>query len=106
MSSLLATIWCTSAPTFTPLWCIASSKSGLQAGFQWTGGDALSTGAQYVTPDSKMYCEKVKMCRFSSGNWFFCTKFMQLAVAGTRRNTAVHLKKECNKLDLTTAQYF
>jgi len=22
-----------------------------------------------VTPDSKIYCEKVKLCRFSSGNW-------------------------------------
>jgi len=31
---------------------------------------------------SKIYCEKVKICRFSLGNWFFCTKFMQLAVAG------------------------
>jgi hypothetical protein len=36
-------------------------------------------GAQYVTPDSKIYCEKGNMCRFSSGNWFFCTKFVQLA---------------------------
>jgi hypothetical protein len=35
---------------------------------------SISTGAQYVTPDSTIYCEKVKMCRFSSGNWFFCTK--------------------------------
>jgi hypothetical protein len=47
------------------------------------------------------------MCRFSSGNWFFCNKFVQLAVAGSRRNTCVHLKKkECNKSDLIAAQYF
>ncbi len=39
------------------------------------------------------------MCQFSSGNWFFCTKCVQLAVACTS-------KKEYNKLDLTTAQYF
>jgi len=45
------------------------------------------------------------MCRFSLGNWFFCTKFVQLAVAGKRRNTVVNLQKEC-KLDLTAAQYF
>jgi hypothetical protein len=69
----------------------------------------LQGGVQYVTPDSKIYCEKVKMCRFCSANWFFCTKFVQLAVAGRRRklrNTVVHLQKKCNKLDLTAAQYF
>jgi hypothetical protein len=26
-----------------------------------------------VIADSKTYCEKVKMCRFTSGYWFFCT---------------------------------
>ncbi len=36
---------------------------------------------------------KVKMCRFSSGNWFFCTKFVQFDVAGKRRNPVVHLRK-------------
>jgi hypothetical protein len=61
---------------------------------------SISTGAQYVTPDSKIYCEKVKMCRFSSGNWFFCTKFVQLALAG---NSCAPPKKS-NKLDLTAAQ--
>ncbi len=50
-----------------------------------------------MTPDSKIYCEKDKMCRFSSGNWFFCTKFVQLAVAGKRRNTVVHLLKKSVK---------
>jgi hypothetical protein len=48
---------------------------------------SISMGAQYVTPDSKIYFEIVKMCRFSSGNWFFCTKFVQLAVAGKWHNT-------------------
>jgi hypothetical protein len=42
---------------------------------------ASPTGAQYVTSDSTIYCEKVKMCRFMSGNWFFGTKLVQLAVA-------------------------
>jgi hypothetical protein len=41
------------------------------------------------------------MCQFSSGNWFFFTKFMRLAVAGEWRTS----KKECNKLELTAAQY-
>jgi hypothetical protein len=45
------------------------------------------------------------MCRFSLGNWIFCT-IVQLAVASERRNTIVHLQKECNKLHLTTAQCF
>jgi hypothetical protein len=54
---------------------------------------SISNGAQYVTPDNKIYCEKVKMCWFRSGNSFFCTKFVQLAVAGKWRNTVVHLKK-------------
>jgi len=38
-------------------------------------------GAQYVTWDSTIYCEKVKMCRFMSGNRFFSTKLVQLAAA-------------------------
>jgi hypothetical protein len=65
------------------------------AGAQTVGhSKSISTGgAQYVTPNSKIYCEKLKMCRFISGNWFFCTKFVQLAVAGKRHNTLVHLQK-------------
>ncbi len=49
--------------------------------------------AQYVTADSQIYCKKVKMYLFSLRNWFFCTKIVQLAVAGKRRNTVVHLPK-------------
>ncbi len=66
---------------------------------QHTQGDqpcrckSISKGAQYVTPERKIYCEKVKMCRFSSGNWFFCTKFVQLAMPGKRHNRVVHLPK-------------
>ncbi len=52
------------------------------------------------------------MCQFTSGNWFFCTKFVQLAwlvkgvtlVKGTTQLCTS--KKECNKLNLTAAQYF
>jgi hypothetical protein len=46
-----------------------------------------------VTPDSKIYCEKVKICWFSSGNWFFSTKFVQVAVAAKVQHTVVHLQK-------------
>jgi hypothetical protein len=71
-------------------------------------GKSISTGAQDVTPDSKIYCEKVKRCRFSSENWFFCTKFVQLA-PWLLVNVATQMctsKKGCNKLDLTATQYF
>jgi hypothetical protein len=49
--------------------------------------------------DSKIYSEKVKMCWFSSGNSFFCTKFVQLALAGERRNTVVHLQKRVYQIE-------
>jgi hypothetical protein len=54
---------------------------------------SIVIGAQDATPDSKIYCGKVKMRRFNSGNWSLCTKFVQLAVAGKRRNTVLHLQK-------------
>jgi hypothetical protein len=41
----------------------------------------------------KFIARKSKCAGFSSGNWFFCTKFVQLAVAGKRRNTVMHLQK-------------
>jgi hypothetical protein len=56
-----------------------------------------------VTPNSKIYGEKVKMCWFSSRDWFFCIKFVQLAVAGDSQLCTS--KKECNKLDLAAVQY-
>ncbi len=43
--------------------------------------------------DSKIYCKTIKMCMFSLGNWFFCTKFVQLAMAGNWLNTMMHLQK-------------
>ncbi len=46
------------------------------------------------------------MCRFSSGNWLLCTKFVQSAVAGKGTTQVCTSKKECTKLDLTAAQYF
>jgi len=55
---------------------------------------SITNNAQYVTPYSEIYCDKVKMCGFSLGNWFFCITFMLLSVAGKRRNTVVvHLQK-------------
>ncbi len=72
---------------------INPSRKGFYGEFVFPLYKSISTGAQYVTPDSKIYCEKVKMWRFSSGNRFFCTKFVQLAVPGKRRNRVMHLQK-------------
>jgi hypothetical protein len=75
----------------------------------------MSTIAQYVTPNSKIYFEKVKTCWLRSENGFFGTKVVHLAVAGTLHLSANCMyvqtplctsKKECNKLDLTATQYF
>jgi hypothetical protein len=47
------------------------------------------------------------MCRFSSGNWFFCTKFVQIALWLVKGATQLCTsKKESNELDLTAAQYW
>ncbi len=47
------------------------------------------------------------MCRFSFGNWFFSTKFVQLAVWLVEGKTQLCTsEKECHKLDLIAAQYF
>jgi len=44
------------------------------------------------------------MCRFISGNWFFCTKFLLWVVKGATQLCTS--KNELNKLDLTATQYF
>jgi hypothetical protein len=61
--------------------------------FEGGNFDSSLRASPTQTPDSKIYCEKVKMCQFCSGNWFFCIKFVQLGVDGKRHNTVVHLQK-------------
>jgi len=68
------------------------NKSQLGKGGIHTWWKSISKVPQYVTADGEDYWEKVKMCRFSSENWFFCTKFVKLAMAGKRR-TVVHILK-------------
>ncbi len=53
----------------------------------------ISNGAQYLILNNKIYCEKIKLCWFSSRNWFFCTKFIQPAKVGKRHNIVVYLPK-------------
>jgi hypothetical protein len=80
--------------------CKASSGQNGQLVHWWL---LVHSGPEYVIADSKIYCEKVKMCQFSSGNCFFCTNSCSLPWCATQLYTS---KKECNKLDLTAAQYF
>jgi len=42
----------------------------------------------------KFIAKKSKCARLPQKIWFFCTKFVQLAVAGKWRNTVVHLQKK------------
>jgi hypothetical protein len=53
--------------SFSPLIAFTSFKN--TTGNRYVNASkSISTGAQYVTQDSKIYFEKVKMYRFSSGN--------------------------------------
>jgi hypothetical protein len=47
--------------------------------------------------------EKSKFPRFGSGKWFWLSITAQFAVAG---ECAVLCRKECNKYDLTSVQWF
>jgi hypothetical protein len=77
------------------------------AGAQTVGHSmSISTGAQYMTTERKIYCEKLKCTGlaqeigFSSPN--SCT-LPWLVKGATQLCTS---NKECNKLDLTAVQYF
>jgi hypothetical protein len=56
----------------------------------------------------KFIVKKSKCAGLAQETTFSAPNLCSLAVTGKRRNTVVHLqkKKECNKLDLTAAQYF
>jgi hypothetical protein len=56
-----------------------------------------------VTPDSKIYREKVKMCRFSSG--YSAPNSCNFPWLVKRAHICAPSKKKCNKLNLTAAQY-
>jgi hypothetical protein len=64
---------------------------------EWAGAgiqpQGIATGAQYVSPDSIIYCEIVKMWRFGSGKWCFSTKYVQVGMAGKRPDRVVHPQK-------------
>jgi hypothetical protein len=58
-----------------------------------------------VTGESKIYFEKVKMCEFCSGNWFLALNSCSLPWLVKGATQLCTSKKECNKLDVTVAQY-
>jgi hypothetical protein len=61
---------------------------------------SISTSAQYVIPDSKICCAKVRKLVFSAPN---SCSLSWLVKGATQLRTC---EKECNKLDLTAVQYF
>jgi hypothetical protein len=66
-------------------------------------GEGLNIGAgalrdlqrcsRYVTPDRKIYCETIKMCRLAEEIDFFAPNSCSLPWLGKWRNTVVHLLK-------------
>jgi hypothetical protein len=79
---------------------VFSLRGGLRAGCE-----SISTRAQYLTPD-RIYCENVKMCRFSQEIDFSALNSFSLLWLVNGATQLWTSKKECNKLNLTAAQYF
>ncbi len=61
---------------------------------------SISNGAQYVTPDSKIYCEKSKGANLAQEMDFSSPNLCSLLAKGATQFCTS--KKECNKLDLNT----
>jgi hypothetical protein len=59
-----------------------------------------------VTPDSKIYCEKVKCPGLAQEIGFSAPNLCSLPWLVKGATQLCTSKKECNKLDLTAAQYF
>ncbi len=74
---------------------------------KWRYSQSIFNGTQYVTPDSKIYCEKGKMCRCSSLEIGFSApnscSLPRLVKGPTQLCTS---QKECNELLQTGAQYW
>jgi hypothetical protein len=67
---------------------------------------SISAGAQYVTRDSKIYCEKSKYAGFAQEIGSSAPNSCSLPWLVKGATQVCTCKKECNKLDLTAAQYF
>jgi hypothetical protein len=70
---------------------------------------SISTGGQYVTPDSNFIAKMSKCDSLAQENGFFGASAPNSFSLRWLVKSATQLcssKKECNKLDLTAAQYF
>jgi hypothetical protein len=71
-----------------------------------TNTKSICNGAQYVTPDSKIYCEKSKCAGLAQEIGFSTPNLCSLPWLVKGAIQLCTSKKESNKLDLTAAQYF
>ncbi len=67
---------------------------------------SISTGAQYVTPDSKFIAKMSKCASLAQENDFSAPNSFSLLWLVKGATQLCTFKKVCNKLDLTAAQYF
>jgi hypothetical protein len=67
---------------------------------------SISNGAQYVTPDSKIYNKMSKCAGLAQEIGFSAPNPCSLPWLGKGATQSCTSKKERNKLDLTAAQYF
>jgi hypothetical protein len=67
---------------------------------------SISTGAQYVTPDSKFKAKKSKCASLDQENDFSAPNSSSLPWLVNGPTQLCTSKKECNKLGLTAPQYF
>jgi hypothetical protein len=67
---------------------------------------SIFTGAQYVTPDSKFIAKMSKCASLAQENDFSAPNSFSLLWLVKGATQLFTFKKECNKLDLTAAQYF
>jgi hypothetical protein len=70
----------------------------------WASATYLA--AQYVTPDSKIYFKKSKCSGLAQEIGFSAPNLCSLPWMVKDATQLCNSKKECNKLDLTAAQYF
>jgi hypothetical protein len=70
------------------------------------GFESISTGAQYVTPDRKIIVKKPKCAGLAQEIGFSALNSSSLPWLVNGATQLCTSKKECNKLDLTAAQYF
>jgi hypothetical protein len=67
---------------------------------------SIFNGAQYVTPDSIIYCEKSKCVGLGQEIGFSAPNSCSLSWLVNGATQLCPSRKECNQLDLTVAQYF